>query len=221
MSLYKSLFKQTLIYGLATVLPRMISFLLNPLYVHALPKQEFADVSIVFAWLVFFNVILSYGMETAFFRFYNTEENKKNVISTATISIFWSSIGFLIISLLYRNTISRWSNVNLEYVTYTIWILTFDALAIIPFSKLRAEKKPMKYALVKIGNVSLNFVLNLFFLLLLPKLASNNPEGFFNTIYYPNSQVGYIFMSNLLASLATFIVCRNAILYLNNWAIKL
>ena len=206
MSLYKSLFKQTLIYGLATVLPRMISFLLNPLYVHALPKQEFADVSIVFAWLVFFNVILSYGMETAFFRFYNTEENKKNVISTATISIFWSSIGFLIISLLYRNTISRWSNVNLEYVTYTIWILTFDALAIIPFSKLRAEKKPMKYALVKIGNVSLNLALNLFFLLLLPKLASNNPEGFFNTIYFPNSQVGYIFMSNLLASLATFIV---------------
>ena len=77
LSLYKSLFKQTLIYGLATVLPRMISFLLNPLYVHALPKQEFADVSIVFAWLVFFNVILSYGMETSFFRFYNTEANKK------------------------------------------------------------------------------------------------------------------------------------------------
>ncbi len=206
MSLYKSLFKQTLIYGLATVLPRMISFLLNPLYVHALPKQEFADVSIVFAWLVFFNVILSYGMETAFFRFYNTEDNKKNVISTATISVFWSSITFLIISLLYRNTISRWSGINLEYVTYTIWILTFDALAIIPFSKLRAEKKPMKYALIKIGNVTLNFALNLFFLLLLPNLANNNPSGFFNTIYYPNSQVGYIFISNLLASLATFVI---------------
>lgn len=206
MSLYKSLFKQTLIYGLATVLPRMISFLLNPLYVSALPKQEFADVSIVFAWLVFFNVILSYGMETSFFRFYSTEDNKKNVISTATVSIFWTTISFLIISLLYRNTISRWSNINLEYVTYTIWILTFDALAIIPFSKLRAEKKPMKYALIKIGNVTLNFALNLFFLMLLPKLANANPSGFFNTIYFPNSQVGYIFMSNLIASLATFIV---------------
>jgi len=72
----------------------MISFLLNPLYVKKLPKQEFADVSIVFAWLVFFNVILSYGMETAFFRFYNKEEDKKSVISTATVSIFWSSISF-------------------------------------------------------------------------------------------------------------------------------
>jgi O-antigen/teichoic acid export membrane protein len=206
LSLYKSLFKQTLIYGLAAVLPRMISFLLNPLYVHALPKQEFADVSIVFAWLVFFNVILSYGMETSFFRFYNSEDNKKNVVSTATISIFWTSIAFLIISLLYRNTISRWSDVNLEYVTYTIWILTFDALAIIPFSKLRAEKKPMKYALIKIGNVTINFTLNLFFLLLLPKLSTANPSGFFNSIYFPNSQVAYIFVSNLIASLLTFIV---------------
>jgi O-antigen/teichoic acid export membrane protein len=206
MSLYKSLFKQTAVYGLATVLPRMISFLLNPLYVHALPKQEFADVSIVFAWLVFFNVILSYGMETAFFRFYNTEEDKKTVISTATISIFWSSIAFLIISLVYRNTISNCSDVNVEYVTYTIWILTFDALAIIPFSKLRAEKKPIKYAVIKIGNVTLNLALNLFFLLLLPKLANTNPSGFFNTIYFPNSQVAYIFISNLLASLATFLV---------------
>ena len=184
----------------------MISFLLNPLYVHALPNQEFADVSIVFAWLVFFNVILSYGMETSFFRFYNTEEHKQNVVSTATISVFWSSIMFLILSLLYRKTIAHWSNVNLEYVTYTIWILTFDALSIIPFSKLRAEKKPMKYAVIKIGNVTLNLALNLFFLMLLPKLVKTNSLGFFNIIYFPNSQVAYIFISNLLASLATFVV---------------
>ena len=149
MSLYKSLFKQTLIYGLATVLPRMISFLLNPLYTHVLPKQEFADVSIIFAYLIFFNVVLSYGMETAFFRFYNLEgttdtelamQNKKNVTSTATISIFWTSIAFLFTTLLFRNTLSDWSDINVKYITYTIWILVFDALATIPFSKLRAEK---------------------------------------------------------------------------------
>ncbi|WP_395076649.1 polysaccharide biosynthesis C-terminal domain-containing protein [Flavobacterium sp.] len=205
MSLYKSLFKQTLIYGLATVLPRMISFLLNPLYVDVLPKQEFADVSIVFAYLVFFNVVLSYGMETAFFRFYNLEQNKKNVTSTATISIFWTSIAFLFITLLFRNTLSDWSNINVHYITYTIWILVLDALATIPFSKLRAEKKPMAYALIKIGNVGINFLLNLFFLILLPKIASN-PNSFFHTIYFENFEVGYIFVSNLIASLLTFLV---------------
>ncbi len=206
MNLYKNLFKQTLIYGLATVLPRMISFMLNPLYVDRLPKQEFADVSIVFAWLVFFNVILSYGMETAFFRFYNKEENKKSVISTATVSIFWSSILFLFLALVYRKTLSSWADIKVEYVTYTIWILVLDALVIIPFSRLRATKRPMMYAFVKIGNVTLNMFLNLFFLVFLPQIAKSNPNSFLGSIYAENFQVGYIFVSNLIASLLTFIV---------------
>lgn len=206
MSLYKNLFKQTLIYGLATVLPRMISFLLNPLYVDRLPKQEFANVSIIFAWLVFFNVILSYGMETAFFRFYNKEENKKSVISTATVSIFWSSISFLFLALIFRNTLSHLAEIKVEYITYTIWILVLDALVIMPFSRLRATKRPMQYGIIKIANVSLMMLLNLFFLIFLPEIAESNPEGFFNTIYFENFQVGYIFISNLIASLLTFIV---------------
>ena len=206
MTLYKNLFKQTLIYGLATVLPRMISFILNPLYVDRLPKQEFADVSIVFAWLVFFNVILSYGMETAFFRFYNKENDKKSLISTATVSLFWSSISFLFLSLIFRNVLSNWSEIKVEYITYTIWILVLDALVIIPFSRLRATKKPMKYAFIKIGNVTLNLFLNLFFLVFLPKISQSNPTGFLNTIYFENFQVGYIFVSNLIASLFTFII---------------
>jgi len=193
----------------------MISFLLNPLYVDQLPKQEFADVSIVFAWLVFFNVILSYGMETAFFRFFNTEENKKKVISTSTVSIFWTSIAFLGLALLYRNALSHWSGVKIEYVTYTIWILVLDALAIIPFSRLRATKRPMVYAAIKIGNVGINVLFNLFFLLLLPQLANSNPDGFFNTIYFENFQVGYIFVANLIASLLTFVILSPDYLKIN------
>ncbi|MCF6129744.1 polysaccharide biosynthesis C-terminal domain-containing protein [Flavobacterium sp. AS60] len=208
MSLYKNLFKQTIIYGLATVIPRLISFILNPIYVMFLPdKSKMGEVSIIFSYLVFFNVLLSYGMETAFFRFYNSEQNdKKNVISTATISLFWSSLGFLVLGLLFRNTLADWSDIKVEYITYTVWILTLDALAIIPFSKLRAERKPMKYAAIKIGNTTISLVLTLFFLAILPNLAANNPDGFFNTIYIDNYQIGYIFISFVAASLATFLV---------------
>ena len=207
MSLYKNLFKQTLIYGLATVFPRIISFILNPLYVMFLPdKGKMGEVSIIFSYLVFFNVVLSYGMETAFFRFYNSEDNKKKVISTSTISLFWSSIGFLALGLLFRNTLAGWSGIKVEYITYTIWILTLDALAIIPFSKLRAERKPIKYALIKMGNVSVNLLLTLFFLAFLPKLVAHNPDGIFSTIYFPNYQIGYIFISLLIASLMTLLV---------------
>lgn len=172
------------------------------------------EVSVIFSYLVFFNVFLSYGMETAFFRFYNSEENKKNVISTTTISIFWTTIAFLLTALFFRHTLSAWSYIELEYVTYTIWILTFDALAIIPFSKLRAERKPMQYAIIKMVNVTLNLLLNIFFLAFLPKLASQNPDGFFSTIYFENFEIGYIFISNLAASLFTLIVLSPN--YLNN-----
>lgn len=184
----------------------MLSFLLNPLYVDVLPSKEFADVSIVFSWLVFFNVILSYGMETAYFRFFNSEDDKKKVFSTSIVSLFWSSMAFLVLALLYRDTLAKWANIEVEYVTYTIWILVLDALVIIPFSKLRAEKRPLYYAVVKIGSVVVNLALNLFFLLVLPKLANNNPDGIFNTFYYPDFEVGYIFVSNLIASLATFLI---------------
>ncbi|QBZ97158.1 hypothetical protein GS03_00644 [Flavobacterium sangjuense] len=165
------------------------------------------EVSVIFAYLVFFNVVLSYGMETSFFRFYNAEENdKKSVISTSTISLFWSSIGFLVLGLLFRNTLANWSDIKVEYITYTIWILTLDALAIIPFSKLRAERKPIKYAAIKIGNVSISLVLTLFFLAILPKLAAENPDGIFSMIYFRNYEIGYIFISFIAASLGTFLV---------------
>lgn len=207
MSLYKNLFKQTLIYGLATVIPRLISFVLNPIYVLYLPdKSKMGEVSVIFAYLVFFNVVLSYGMETAFFRFYNSEDNKKNVVSTSTISLFWSSLVFLMLGLLFRNNLASWSDIKVEYITYTIWILTLDALAIIPFSKLRAERKPIMYAAIKIGNVSISLLLTLFFLAILPELVANNPDGIFSMIYFRNYQIGYIFISFIVASLATFLV---------------
>ncbi|WP_310594186.1 oligosaccharide flippase family protein [Flavobacterium sp.] len=206
MGLYKSLFKQTAIYGLATVLPRMLSFLLVRLYTGILPTGEYGEVSIVLSWMVFFNVVLSYGMETAFFRFYNSETDKENVIATSTISIFWSSIIFLFGALIFRGTLASLANVEVQYITYAIWILVLDALVIVPFSKLRANQRPMLYAIIKIGNVAVNLLLNLFFLLWLPKIAASNPNSFIGNLYVENYEIGYIFVSNLAASLLTLLV---------------
>lgn len=205
-SLYKNLFKQTAIYGLATVLPRMFSFLLVPIYTDLLPKAEYGKVSIIFSWMIFFNVILAYGMETAFFRFYNKEADKKTVVETSTISIFWSTAAFLLLALLFRNHLAQWSDIDLKYVLYTIWILVLDALVIVPFSNLRANQKPVRYAIIKIGNVVVNLLLNLFFLVALPDIAAHQPGGFLSSIFYENFQVGYIFISNIIASLLTFVV---------------
>ena len=215
MGLYKKLFKQTAIYGLATVLPRMLSFLLVRLYTGILPTAEYGEVSIVLSWMVFFNVILSYGMETAFFRFYNSESDKQNVVATSTITLFWSSIIFLFGALIFRNDLANFANIDVQYITYSIWILVLDALVIVPFSKLRANQRPMMYAAIKIGNVIVNLALNVFFLLFLPQIADENPNSFLGNLYIENYEIAYIFVSNLVASLITFAVLSPNYLYLN------
>ena len=104
MSVLKNLFKQTVIYGLATVFPRVLSFILLPLYTHVLPtKAEYGKVSIIFAWIVVFNVILAYGMETAFFRFYHDDKTKNSVKGTSAISIAVSSLIFLGLALYLKS----------------------------------------------------------------------------------------------------------------------
>ena len=215
MGLYKNLFKQTAIYGLATVLPRMLSFLLVRLYTGILPTTDYGEVSVLMSWMVFFNVILSYGMETAFFRFYNSEKEKQNVIATSTITIFWSTIFFLFGALIFRDSLAAYANVEVQYITYAIWILALDALVIIPFSKLRANQRPMKYAAIKIGNVIINLGLNVFFLMYLPRLAADNPHSFVDNLYVEHSEIGYIFIANLLASLLTLVVLSPNYLNLN------
>ncbi|NUY80171.1 oligosaccharide flippase family protein [Flavobacterium sp. MAH-1] len=184
----------------------MLSFLLVRLYTNKLPEGEYGEVTIVMAWMIFLNVGLSYGFETGFFRFYNSEHDKENVVSTSTISIFWSSMLFLGAALLFRNSIAHMVNVDASYITYAIWILVLDALVVIPFSKLRAQQRPMMYAAIKIGNVAVNLGLNLICLLWLPVFADNHPDSFISSLYVPNFEVGYIFMSNLIASFLTFVV---------------
>ena len=215
MSLYKNLFKQTAIYGLASVLPRMFSFLLVPLYTDLLPKAAYGKVTIVFAWMIFFNVILAYGMETTFFRFYNNDPNKKAVIETTTVSIFWSTLLFLCSALLFKNYLAEWSGIDVQYIIYTIWILVLDALVIVPFSKLRAYQRPMVYAIIKIGNVLVYLFLNVFFLIYLPKIAQANPDSFLGSLYTENFEVGYIlFLLVWLFGVAPFFLVGSGLHFL-------
>ncbi|WP_298314669.1 oligosaccharide flippase family protein [uncultured Aquimarina sp.] len=198
MGIFQKLFKQTFIYGMATVLPRMLSFLLVPLYTNQLPTEEYGKVSIIFSYFVLFNVILAYGMETAFFRFFNKESDKEKVVSTSAISIATSSFVFLMIAFLLKEQISVWIDIKLEYINLVIWILLLDALVIIPFSWLRVKERPIRYAIVKIANVAINFGLNIFFLLFLKELSF-----YFSVIDWickDDYEISYIFISNLIAS---------------------
>jgi O-antigen/teichoic acid export membrane protein len=202
----KKLFKQTAIYGLATVLPRMLNFLLLPLYTGILVTAGYGRVSVIFSWIAIFNVFLAYGMETAFFRFYNKADDKQKVVSTSLISILGSTVLFVVLAFSFQGAMSSSSGVDIKFVRYAIGILALDALVIIPFAWLRANEKPMKYAIVKITNVAINLGLNLFFLLLLPTVFKENSNGFLDWMYKPNYEISYIFISNLIASGVTLLL---------------
>ncbi len=204
MSIFQKLFKQTFIYGVATVLPRMLSFLLVPLYTDVLPTNEYGKVSIIFSYFVLFNVILAYGMETAFFRFFNKESDKQKVVSTSTISLLISSFGFFALALLFKDQIAMLTGIKEDYIVLVIWILLLDALVIIPFAWLRANERPMKYSFIKILNVFINLGLNVFLLIYLKKLSDDFSS--LKSIVIDNYEINYIFISNLVASGLTLLL---------------
>ncbi|WOD45078.1 oligosaccharide flippase family protein [Hwangdonia lutea] len=207
MSALKSLFKQTFIYGLATVLPRMLSFLLVRLHTdESVLKSvaDYGDVSLIFSYFVLFNVVLAYGMETTFFRFFNKEDDKSKVVGTSSVSLIISSLLFFILAIAFQNQIANAIDIKAEYIHLVIWILLLDALVIIPFAWLRANAKPIKYAVIKILNVVINLGLNLFLLLWLKDLATES--SVFASIYQPNFEINYIFIANLVASAVTLLL---------------
>lgn len=184
----------------------MLSFLLVKLHTGKLSNAAFGDVTTLMAYMIFLNVILSYGLETAFFRFYNSEKDKAKVVQTSMISILLSSILFLIIALIFKDNFANTIHISSHLVLFAIWIVVLDALVIIPFSKIRVDQKPMLFAIIKIGNVIINLSLNYFFLIMLPQIIASNPDSFFSSIYRDNFQIGYIFIANLISSLVTFLV---------------
>ena len=184
----------------------MLSFLLVRLHTDKAVLEnvaDYGDVSLIFAYFVLFNVLLAYGMETAFFRFLNSEQKKKSVLSTSAISLVLTSILVLVIGYFFRDQVSRITHIDADYIVLVLWILFFDALVIIPFAYLRAMGKPIKYTVLKLLNVVLNLGLNVVLLLFLKSWAESST--FWTTFYRPNFEVHYIFIANLVASGVTFL----------------
>lgn len=207
MSVFKKLFKHTFIYGLATVLPRALAIFLVPLYVLVLGKEQFGVYASLMAFLILGNVLLSYGMETAFFRFINKEDYKKEKIqSTALTSITVSTLIFLVLTLSIKTEIATFLNFKVEFITYGLLILALDALVVIPFVWLRINEKSSRYAIIKIVNVCINLSFNLFLFLVLPLWAKDSNNSFWDAINLEEGKVAYVFISNLIASSITFIM---------------
>jgi len=174
----------------------------------------------MFAWASILNAILAFGMETTFFRYLSKYENEKQKVYNNTfIAILSICAVFLTFSALFTEDIAHWMQQDREYdpdyaiyIKYFIWILTADALAIIPFAKIRAEGKPIRYSLIKFTNILTFIGFNLFFIFVVPFVINNNLPGASVLSWYRGQWVGYVFLSNLIASILTLLLLSPEIL---------
>ncbi len=194
---------------MGTIIPRLLNYLLlTPFYTRIFVQGEYGIVTELYAYVAFLMVLLTYGMETAYFRFAESEKSPARVYSTSLFSLFISSFAFIFFVTLFAQPVAdliRYSS-NKEYIIYFAFIVGLDALCAIPFAKLRQQNRALRFTIIKIVNISVNIGFNLFFLVLCPYLATENPDSPVLSIYSDDVGVGYAFISNLIASIITLIL---------------
>ncbi|MEJ6982522.1 oligosaccharide flippase family protein [Pedobacter sp. P351] len=215
MSTLKKFAGQTAIYGVSTVFSRILGFLLTPIYVSAYPAKIYGVFTVMFTWASLFNAVLALGMETTFFRYLNKNENdKQKVYNNAFIVIASVSIVFLSVALLFAHSIAEWmqddATTKVEdyasYIRYFIFILVVDGLSVIPFARVRADGKPLRYGIIKLTNILIFVSFNLLFILVIPKLIESGSAMATYFSWYREGWIGYVFISNLIASVVTLIL---------------
>ncbi|MDE7426727.1 MAG: lipopolysaccharide biosynthesis protein [Muribaculaceae bacterium] len=202
-----SLFKDTVVYGISSILGRFLNWCLVPLYTYTFAPAENGIITMMYAVVAFLIVALTYGMETGFFRFANRWPQPMAVYSTALISLMCTSTAFVLLVLCFLQPVTLWMGCagHPEYVMIMAVCVAMDAFVSLPFAYLRYTKRPIRFATVKMINIGFNIGFNLFFLCLCPLLAHHMPYTV-NWFYDPQFGVGYIFLANLLATFSMFIL---------------
>ncbi|MCK5200468.1 MAG: oligosaccharide flippase family protein, partial [Spirochaetales bacterium] len=208
----KQLFGQTAVYGLGIVLPRLLNYLLlTPFYTRVFEKATYGVITELYAYVVFLLVILTYGMETGFFRYTSNSDQKEKVYSTVLSALFITSSLFIISMLLWGGQVSKVLGYasNPEYIKWLAIIVGVDAFTSIPFARIRLYNRAGKYAFIRIVEVSINIGLNLFFLYYCPK----HPESeLVSMVYREEIGVGYVLIANMIASLSKIFLLLSEIL---------
>ncbi len=215
MSILKKLATQTAIYGLPTIVGRLLNYLLVPLQTYIFAADQYGIVGELYAWTSLLFVLFTYGMETTFFRFSQNKLQRHQTLATIIVSLLSTSTFLVLLGCILSPNIAdalRFGE-HPEYIRWMIIIVGIDAVTAILFAQFRLLGKAAKFAVVKFVNILINIILNLFFLALCPYLEQQNlyPE-LLKVIYNPEIGIGYIFIANLAASLITLLLLTPSLL---------
>jgi O-antigen/teichoic acid export membrane protein len=210
----KKLAGQTLWYGASSIAARFLNYLLTPYLTYALKGPAYGEMSLVYAAIPFLNVVFTYGLETAYFRYSKNKEQEAEVYNTSMISLIVSTCILTAILILFNKDIATLIGIkeHPEYFTWSAFIIAFDTLTALAFAKLRFEGRPRKFATVRIAGIILNIALTFFFLSICPKIQAENPHSFIGTFYNPKIGVGYVIIANLVQSVFTLLLLSKELL---------
>ena len=202
----KTLFKDTALYGMSSIVGRFLNYLLVPLYTAKIAASSggYGVITNVYAYTALLLVILTFGMETTFFRFVNKEgENPMRTYSTVLIMVGSVALLFVALVLAFINPVSSFMGYSSheEYVAVMAACVAIDAFQCIPFAYLRYKHRPWKFVALKMLFIVLNITLNIVYFVVLPAMYSNpSTHGFAASVYDPNVGVGYVFRLNLFCT---------------------
>ena len=213
-SIAKRLASQTAVYGISSIVGRVLTYLLVPVYTGRFAAAEYGIVTALYACVSFLNVLFTYGLETTFFRFASRPGTDRQLLYSRVLSLLLvSSIVFSGLLAWQAGTLLRLLKLPSGQERYAVWlalILGLDAVAAIPFARLRLENKAQKFAAIRMANIVLNVALNLFFIIVCPDIMAGEYltalQPLIARIYDPSIGVGYVFLSNLAASAFTLLL---------------
>lgn len=207
MSIAKKLASQTAIYGVSSIVGRVLSYLLVPIYTRVFERAEYGVVTELYAYVAFLNIVFTYGMETAYFRFANRPGTDRRLLYDQVLSLLLVSsvaLGGLLVLLAGPLAALLQYQGQEKFFVYLALILAIDAVAALPFARLRLENRARKFAALRLMNVVVNVGLNLFFIRLCPDVLAGRYlpalRPLVEAIYDPGFGVGYVFLANLVAN---------------------
>lgn len=204
----QNLAKETAIYGISSILGKFLNWLLVPLYTYVLTgSADYGVVANLYAWTALLLVILTYGMETGFFRFANKHpEISARVYGNTIISVGFTSLIFAVLCVVFAQPIADllgYSS-NPEYIAMLGVVVAMDAFGSIPFAYLRFKSRPIKFAALKLLMIFTNIIFNIFFLVICPLLMEKAPQ-LIDWFYDPGYGVGYVFIANVIQTVVVTI----------------
>lgn len=213
MNKIKILAGQTAIYGLSSILGRVVNFLLVPLYTATFLPGEYGKVVVLYSYVAILNIIFTYGMETAFFRFSPKDKENETFDHTAS-SVLITSILFSGVIYVSADILSKSLGLVMEpyIIKWLSIIIFFDAIVAIPFARLRLQNKAVKFVIIRLMGIVLTILFNIIFLVILPDIMADKYLGIIRPVirqwYNPEMGIGYIFLANLIGSGSVLILLR-------------